>query len=267
MRDGSIYRKFSGTSARLVIALVLFTPRLSEAQSVQHRDRFLHWAYQDAALLARQANWQTPLWIIGSAGLLFPVTSVDEIVNPQVQKWDTGTFGHYLDFVNEFGGPRATMPVIGIFAASLLTNNTRLQDAAFTSLQALVYANILSYSLKYATGRMRPLAHEGAYQFEPFSGHSSFPSGHTVTAFAVLTSWVLYYPNAVTYGLFAISSGTALARLARDKHWTTDVLAGGAIGFLTAYWLTRQHQSRTPHISVAPTLSANTVSLCIRVNL
>jgi len=184
-----------------------------------------------------------------------------------MHKWNTGTVGNILNYVNECGGPRVTIPVAGIFAASLLTNNRRFQDAAFTSLQALTYAGIISYGLKYTAGRMRPPAQLGAHRFEPFSGHSSFPSGHTVAAFAILTPWVMYYPNVVTYSLFAVSTGTALARLARDKHWATDVLAGGAIGFLTAYWLSKQHLSRQYRVSVTPAIGSNVVSLRIQVNL
>ena len=252
-----------------VLVLLLFaaagTP--ARAQDSPDRTRFLRWSYQDAAHLAEQASWRTPLYALGAAAVLVPLAPFDDEINPKVQSVYRGEFAEYLNFVNELGGPRVTVPVVGLFAASLATDDARFQDAAFTSLQALVYAGAINYTLKYAIGRVRPYEKEGALRFQPFSGNTSFPSGHTATAFAVLTPWVLYYPNAGTYSLFALCTGTAVARLARDRHWTTDVLAGGTIGFLTAYWLTRQHQGEIGGLTVIPIAGTESMGLVLQMKL
>ena len=65
----------------------------------------------------------------------------------------------------------------------------------------MIYAGVLSYGVKYTVGRSRPYEQNSPHQFAPFSGRNSFPSGHTTSAFAILTPWVLYYPHPVTYGL------------------------------------------------------------------
>jgi membrane-associated phospholipid phosphatase len=168
-----------------------------------------------------------------------------------------------------------TLPAATLAAVSLFSSNTRFQDAAFTSLETLLAAGAVSYGLKYAFGRHRPADAPGPFTFAPFSGHSSFPSGHATTAFAVLTPWVLYYPNLATYSLFAVSTGTAVARLAHNEHWATDVLAGSAVGFLMGYWLTKRHQAQTAgrpfdmpdRLSVRPALSPNGIHLAVRVTL
>lgn len=236
-------------------------------QAQNDRGRFLRWAYQDAVHLVREADWQTPLYALGATAVLVPLTSLDDEINPWVQHRYRGDVADYLDFTNELGGPRMTLPVVGLFAASLVTDNARFQDAAFTSLQALVYAGAANYALKYAIGRVRPEEDRGVYEFAPFSGNTSFPSGHTATAFAVLTPWVLYYPNVGTYGLFALCTGTAVARLARDRHWATDVLAGGTVGFMTAYWLTKQHQREAPRVQVIPIAGLESMTLALQVKL
>ena len=191
---------------------------------------------------------------------------VDQSVDYKV-KLSNDAFGTYLNWTNKLGGPEMNLPVVGVFAATLLTDNTRLQDAAFTSLQSMLYAGALSYGLKYTFGRARPHELQGPFRFTPLSGHSSFPSGHTVTAFAVLTPWVLYYPHPATYTLYALATGTAISRVARDKHWATDVLAGGTIGFLTAYWLTKRHQGRpVGGLQVTPVLAHDRLSLTLRLH-
>lgn len=255
-------------SAVLILLALLLSPSLVEAQSDTTRKRFLKWAYQDAADLARAIGPRAPVYLLGTAALLSQVSVYDQRVQYEVPGSYTGAFGTYLGITNELGGPKMNLPVAGIFAASLLTNDQRFQDAAFTSLQSMVYAGAISYGLKYAFGRYRPHDQNSPYRFSPMSGETSFPSGHTTTVFAVLTPWVLYYPHPVTYSLYALSTfGTAYSRIVREKHWVTDVLAGGALGFWTAYWLTKHHQGKTQKVAIMPMVSAQAVSVSVQVNL
>jgi hypothetical protein len=81
---------------------------------------------------------------------------------------------------------------------------------------------------------------------------------------------VLYYPHPVTYGLFALSTRTAVARMANDRHWPTDVIAGAAVGFFTARFLTHLHQgerSRLQNVSVAPAVSPDAIGVSLRFDL
>ena len=218
------------------------------------RTRFLRWTYQDAGALLQDLGAHAPLVALGGAALLVPSSRFDPAFLEEVQEGYRGPLASYLNVTNELGGPGITPAVAGLFAVSLVTDNQRFQDAAFTSLQSLIYAGATTGVLKEAFGRFRPEAGGGAYRFDPFSGHSSFPSGHTTAAFAIITPWVLYYPNPATYSLFVVSTGTAVARIALDKHWPTDVLAGAAIGFFTARYLTRRHQEASaegPRFNVA----------------
>lgn len=66
---------------------------------------------------------------------------------------------------------------------------------------------------------------------------SSFPSSHTSQAF--LTATLLHeqygrqYPWISVSG-YAVATATGAMRVLGNKHWATDVLAGAAIGFLSA---------------------------------
>lgn len=255
------------TSALLALIACFLLPCLAQAQFVNSRKRFLHWTYQDAAGLASDfSQGRRPLYALGAMALLAPLSTLDHSIDYRVGVYD-GHFGNFLDFANHLGGPEMNVPVAGLFAFSLLTNDRKFQDAAFTSLQSMIYAGVLSYGVKYTVGRFRPLEQGGPHQFAPFSGRSSFPSGHTTTVFAVLTPWVLYYPNAATYGLFALGTGTAISRIVREKHWATDVLAGGTLGFLTGYYLTKRHQNEARRISITPILGLDAASVSVRVKL
>ena len=77
--------------------------------------------------------------------------------------------------------------------------------------------------LKYSVGRLRP---DG-------SRYNSFPSGHTTTAF--MTATMLHKEYGWRNPWFSIGGYTAAAvtgisRILNNKHWLSDVIAGGAIG-------------------------------------
>ncbi len=108
--------------------------------------------------------------------------------------------------------------------------------------QALAAAGIatglgiaLFLKLKRACGRKRPCAlepHCWATLLPP--DQFSFPSGHTITAFAVTVSLGMYYP-AMLPGLFFCAVSVALSRILLGMHFLSDVIAGGAIGAILGY--------------------------------
>ena len=84
--------------------------------------------------------------------------------------------------------------------------------------------------LKKRTGRKRPCAiepHCWSTLLPP--DQFSFPSGHTITAFAVSVPLILYYPALLT-GLLFCAASVALSRVLLGMHFLSDVLAGAVIG-------------------------------------
>src|SRR5260370_7437131 len=57
----------------------------------------------------------------------------------------------------------------------------------------------------------------------------SFPSGHTMTAFAVAIPLLLFYPT-LTVGLLFCAISIAASRILLGMHFLSDVLAGALIG-------------------------------------
>ncbi len=89
--------------------------------------------------------------------------------------------------------------------------------------------------LKRTFGRKRPCAlepHCWATLLPP--DQFSFPSGHTITAFAVTVALGAFYP-AMLVGLFFCAISVALSRILLGMHFLSDVVAGAAIGGLLGY--------------------------------
>lgn len=228
--------------------------------------RFLSWVVSDGEALLEGAASPRALYVVGAGGMLFTAARGDQLITDKAGETPLAGVQPAIFIFNEIGNSKAIQPLaVGIFLGSLLTDDTRFQDAAFTSLEAVVLANGLTNALKLVVGRARPFQDEGPLHFAPFSGNTSFPSGHATTAFAVVTPWLLYYPNYLTPGLLILGATTAFSRLATDMHWFTDVLAGSAVGFGTAYWLSRRHQPEGGDLVVVPVLSLNKVGVVLRL--
>lgn len=75
------------------------------------------------------------------------------------------------------------------------------------------------------------------------SNNHSFPSDHTATAFMTATMLAKEYGHLspwVGIGAYTTATATGLMRMANNRHWLSDVLAGAGIGILSTevgYWL------------------------------
>lgn len=63
---------------------------------------------------------------------------------------------------------------------------------------------------------------------------TSFPSGHTATAFTGAELLRLEYGRTTGIIAYTFASGIAFMRMFNDRHWLNDVIAGAGIGILSA---------------------------------
>jgi undecaprenyl-diphosphatase len=107
---------------------------------------------------------------------------------------------------------------------------------AFESAAAAALAGILVFELlKRLTNRRRPCdiePHCWAELLPP--DQFSFPSGHSMTAFAVLVPLAIEYPILLP-SLLLCAISIAASRILLGMHFLSDVLAGSALGALIGY--------------------------------
>ncbi|MDD4616609.1 MAG: phosphatase PAP2 family protein [Alphaproteobacteria bacterium] len=93
--------------------------------------------------------------------------------------------------------------------------------------------------LKPLFGRGRPKLWltDGVYGFEPLTFFQSvwngMPSGHSATAFSLAFALVKLYPKGSAFWLF-FAVLIAASRVAVDAHFLSDVIAGSALGWVSA---------------------------------
>lgn len=110
---------------------------------------------------------------------------------------------------------------------------------------SLIASEMITPALKEIIGRKRPFRNEGEFKFDSFSSHDAFPSGHTTRAFAVATVIASHYKQKwLKVAAYSIATLVAYSRMNSDMHWSSDVLAGGIIGYTVGKTVVKLNQSR-----------------------
>ena len=144
-----------------------------------------------------------------------------------------------------YGAFIGTIPIIPIFS-----KNHYLDILRF-NLDVLSLNGIITDIVKITAKRQRPDSYHGTRESNEDSFRSFF-SGHTSTAFALATSNAIiltenYPQNGSIIWTCAISlaAATGYARIAADKHYFTDVLWGGLMGYTISniIWKKRKNQN------------------------
>ena len=108
---------------------------------------------------------------------------------------------------------------------------------------AIPLGSFLSLFFKNAFNAPRPgdvLSLSDFHAIAPVLSGSSFPSGHTITAFAfAAVIWMSLrqeeagaFKRCVQTGALLLAAGIGLSRIAMGVHWPQDVLAGACMGWL-----------------------------------
>jgi len=108
-------------------------------------------------------------------------------------------------------------------------------------------AGLLAQLVKFATLRARPELWLGPFQHAKSSA-SSFPSGHTVGAFA-LAGVLLFSSRSLPLRVISITLAAAigLSRIFAFRHWASDVFASAAAGLLVA-WVVAEAVGRVAEV-------------------
>lgn len=184
------------------------------------------------------------LTFVFSSGAL---RAFEESVVEKVRSWNSPAMDGLTTYGERFGGlvapSLALFPYIGLSLMPGVQESRALKmwrDAA----ESYFVSTALVLTLKGAVGRARPYMAQGAWSFEPFSygntDYQSFPSGHTSAAFSVATVLSHYSDDWVGKTFFyTTATVAAYSRIYDNKHWLTDVIAGGLLGYFVGRWVVR----------------------------
>lgn len=199
----------------------------------------LQLATVNAAAQSTGVKWWQPVLVVGA---IATASLADRSVNDWVQDHRTPQSDDVAKVFRYGGEPIVTLGVSGgIVLAGTIAGRDDVQRSGGRVLLSVLAAGVSTVALKAIAGRHRPDETDNPYIFQPFSGHDSFPSGHTTMAFALATSLSNEIHNGwASAALFTFATGTAWSRLNDERHWFSDVLGGAAVG-ITAATIVNRH--------------------------
>jgi membrane-associated phospholipid phosphatase len=153
--------------------------------------------------------------------------------------------------------PGSTIIGPSMYAIGRLTKQDRLAQLGLHGTEALVLGAGIGSVLKDVFGRARPYVdtispNPDDFQllrgFKRGENYRSFPSGHTLAAFAAAAavsaetsrwwSWASYTIGPAMYGGAA---AVGVSRMYNNRHWASDVILGAALGTFAGTKVVRYH--------------------------
>jgi len=188
------------------------------------------------ARLTHGHNWVPTAAVVGTtAGLL--------LLDPHESDYfrRTITFHRFRNVVTGNGTAIGMGAVpASLYALGLVRKDSKMQRTGLLAGEALANIAIVQTVLKDVTRRVKPSRYPATGWFEskgpPTSyirGNGSFPSGHSMAAFAVATVVARRYGNHrwVPYAAYGLASLIGFSRLTINVHFLSDVVMGGAMGY------------------------------------
>lgn len=174
-------------------------------------------------------------YVLGGLGIGAVIYSFDGQIRHAASKNRTAGLDDVSKQAEKPGNGGYDLAIAGALAgAGCLFRDEKLKDTSLLAIESFLAANAVGTVVKYTAGRSRPYAGNGKRTFKPFAfktSRTSFPSGHTVSAFAVASVFASGYENLwVSVAAYGGASLTALQRIYADKHWASDVFAGAVLG-------------------------------------
>jgi hypothetical protein len=140
---------------------------------------------------------------------------------------------------------------VALFALGNLYENEKEREAGFVAGEAVIDAFILDHLCKLGSWRERPDCGTGkGLFFNPDAGglNSSFLSSHSMVAWTVAAVLANEYPDRrVEAAVYTTAAAISISRVLGRRHFPTDVLLGGAIGWFLGHYVYRaRHRFSLP---------------------
>jgi membrane-associated phospholipid phosphatase len=196
-------------------------------------------AVHDVAAVATAPARATPRqWkqTAATAAAVGAALLLDEEIADLVRSNDAPLLDDATEFIEPFGGGHSDKVMAAFFLYGALARNDRAGQTAFDAfVSSIIASKGITPALKALTHRRRP---HGSGDDE------SFPSNHATQAFTVATVIARHYEDRrwVRWLAYGVATGVGFARIYHDDHYTSDVIAGAAIGTFVGHTVVTANQ-------------------------
>ena len=150
--------------------------------------------------------------------------------------------------ISRLGASYTLLPlIVGFYGYGVSRDNPKAREVGVLGTETLADSLIVVQALKAIAGRNRPDAQSDRSEF--LEGGTSFPSGHAIASWSLASLIAHEYQRpkivpVIAYGLAALASS---ARFTAQKHYASDIVAGGAMGWFMGRYVYQTHVNHAIH--------------------
>ena len=149
--------------------------------------------------------------------------------------------------VSDVGAAYTLLPILaGSYIYGAWRDNPKGREIGVLGSESLIDGLIVVGVLKEVFRRNRP---DERNPGDFWGGGTSFPSGHAVQVWAIASLLDHEYKNKKIVGItaYTLAGIVSAARIAAQKHFSADVVAGGAMGWFIGRYVYNTHMSHLSH--------------------
>jgi membrane-associated phospholipid phosphatase len=188
-------------------------------------------------------------------------------------RWSDPTAARTLGDAVGYGALPAFIVTAGLIGLAEGQRFSEVLEDAWIIEEALALSHTLEGVIKLSVGRARPdttFMPAGTMVADPSDLYTSMVSGHATAGFAVAVSTgVVAMLRGRPSAPWLLASGLTVAifssylRIAADRHYLTDVLAGAALGTVTGIAVPLLFHGRKLPVTLAPQISPQGAALLV----
>lgn len=228
-------------------------------------------------IVTSPVRWDSKDWI--KAGLILGGTAslflVDQKVKDFARSNQSPVASGFASVGNNMGTPIFILPALGAYYGyGAIADDHKARRVSLLALESFAISGIMTEGIKTLAGRHRPETGDSNMHWDgPRLKNASFSSGHTSSVFSVATVFANEYQDnkyvaPIAYGLASL---TGLSRIYSNKHWSSDVFFGGALGYFVGKAVLKLHKEDKKDdfikkLSVMPEVSKEMKGVSVKVD-
>jgi membrane-associated phospholipid phosphatase len=191
-------------------------------------------------------NRQDAKWWIGFGAVTGALIATDHTTS----NWLENSAGQvrWGNRISNIGASYTLIPLVaGFYTYGVLADDPKPREVGVLGGEALLDSLIVVEILKVVAGRNRPDSTEHPGKF--FDGGTSFPSGHAIESWSLASLIAHEYKHTPMVGIVAYSLAgvVSAARFSAQKHFASDIVAGGAMGWFIGRYVYNTHVNHAIH--------------------
>jgi len=149
--------------------------------------------------------------------------------------------------ISNIGASYTLIPLVaGYYGYGVLRDSAKAREIGVLGTESLLDGLIVAGILKEVTRRNRPDEnHPGDF----WGGGTSFPSGHAIQMWSIasLVAHEYKHNTIVQVAAYSLAGLVSASRIAAQKHFASDVVVGGTMGWFIGRYVYETHMSHLAH--------------------